>query len=89
MAFVYLTAAEAAAHLRLLPNYLAKLRHAGGGPPFYKASGRVILYRRDHLEAWLDARRYGSTSQVPIPATGRAIRGEADNGAPSGGDANR
>ena len=42
---------------------LAKMRCAGGGPPFVKA-GRRVLYRRADIKAWLDARRVKNTTEA-------------------------
>lgn len=35
----------------------------GGGPPMVRLSRRMVRYRRDALEAWLDSRTVTSTSQ--------------------------
>ena len=40
---------------------LAALR--GDGPPMVRVSRRMIRYRRDAFEAWLDSRTVQSTSQ--------------------------
>lgn len=40
---------------------LAALR--GDGPPMVRISRRMVRYRRDVFEAWLDARTVQSTSQ--------------------------
>ncbi|MHB2034821.1 MAG: helix-turn-helix domain-containing protein, partial [Gemmatimonadaceae bacterium] len=52
---------EAGAYVRLAPQTLAKLRCIGGGPPFYKL-GRQVGYKREDLDAWLEAKRRRSTS---------------------------
>ena len=57
----YLTNAEAAAVLRLSPRTLEKLRVNGGGPRFRKFGSRVI-YAREDLDAWANARTCESTS---------------------------
>jgi excisionase family DNA binding protein len=57
----YLSVAEAAQYLRLKRRTLDNLRWSGGGPKYRKHGGRV-LYRRDDLEAWSQAREYRSTS---------------------------
>ena len=36
---------------------------SGDGPPMVRISRRMIRYRRDTFEAWLDARTVQSTSQ--------------------------
>jgi len=57
----YLSVTEAAQYLRLKRRTLDNLRWSGGGPKYRKHGGRV-LYRRDDLEAWSQAREYRSTS---------------------------
>jgi hypothetical protein len=57
----YLTNAEAAAVLKLSPRTLEKLRVNGGGPRFRKFGSRVI-YAREDLDAWANARICESTS---------------------------
>lgn len=57
----YLTNDEAAAHLRLSPRTLEKLRVLGGGPRFRKF-GRRVLYSLADLDAWADARSFEATS---------------------------
>jgi len=42
---------------------LAKMRCAGGGPPFLKL-GRRVLYDRADIKAWLDARRVRNTTEA-------------------------
>jgi hypothetical protein len=54
---------EAAAYLRLAPSTLAKLRCSGGGPPFSKAGGRVVIYDKTRLDEWLAGRLCRSTSE--------------------------
>lgn len=56
----YLTNDEAAAHLRLSPRTLEKLRVIGGGPRFHKF-GRRVMYALSDLDAWADARSFGAT----------------------------
>jgi excisionase family DNA binding protein len=55
---------EAAAYLGLSPATLETLRTRGGGPPFVKL-GRRVVYRREDLDAWLNAARRRSTSESP------------------------
>jgi len=54
---------EAARHLGLATATLAKMRCWGGSPIFMRL-GRKIVYRRDDLDAWLNARRATSTSDA-------------------------
>lgn len=54
---------QAAAYLGTVrPNTLEKWRVIGGGPAYLKV-GRSVAYRVADLDAWLDARRFGSTSE--------------------------
>src|SRR5262249_17956908 len=43
-------------------KFLAHARWRGDGPPFCKASGKLVLYAVDDIERWLAARRRRSTS---------------------------
>lgn len=43
-------------------KFLAHARGRGDGPPFCKASGKLVLYAVDDIERWLAARRRKSTS---------------------------
>jgi excisionase family DNA binding protein len=63
----YLTNAEAAAVLKLSPRTLEKLRVNGGGPRFRKFGSRVV-YAREDLDAWANARVCESTSDVNYAA---------------------
>ena len=51
-----LTIAEAAARLRAPIATLRYWRHLGTGPRSFRV-GRRVLYSRDDLDAWIDARR--------------------------------
>jgi excisionase family DNA binding protein len=51
-----LTISEAAALLRAPVATLRYWRHRGTGPRSFRL-GRRVLYRRDDLEAWVDAQR--------------------------------
>jgi hypothetical protein len=44
--------------IRCSEKWLAKLAVTGGGPKYCK-NGRAVLYRRDHLEAWVAGRIKG------------------------------
>jgi predicted DNA-binding transcriptional regulator AlpA len=55
-------AREAAAYLRLAPSTLAKFRCQGGGPPFFKAGGRAVIYDRAQIDDWLASRLCKSTA---------------------------
>jgi hypothetical protein len=54
----YLTAAEAAEHLRCSPQYLGVMRHRGDGPRFCRL-GRVVRYRITDLEEWMRRNEVG------------------------------
>jgi predicted DNA-binding transcriptional regulator AlpA len=57
-----LTQREAALALRLSERTLERWRVSGDGPPFAKL-GRRIGYRESDLEAWINSRLVGSTSE--------------------------
>ncbi len=59
----FLTVVEAAEYLRCSKNYLDKLRVSGGGPEFFRMARKKVVYRKDHLDEWMAARRYGSTTE--------------------------
>lgn len=63
-------AEDAAKYLRLSTSTLAKMRMKGGDSPRYAKAGRVVLYDRDDLDAWLAARSYRSTSEYPVSRHG-------------------
>ena len=55
----------AAAFLGLSASTLAKFRWRGDGPPFSKL-GRAVVYAREDLRLWAEARRCLSTSDTSI-----------------------
>jgi excisionase family DNA binding protein len=59
-----LTITEAAELLRAPVATLRYWRHLGAGPTSFRL-GRRVLYRRDDLLAWIDARRDQRTSPAP------------------------
>lgn len=59
---VYLTTKEAADHLGLKPNTLAKMRVYGTGPK-YRKHGFRVLYALDDLNAWSETSKRTSTSE--------------------------
>jgi excisionase family DNA binding protein len=62
-----LTIAEAAQLLRAPVATLRYWRHLGTGPHSFRL-GRRVLYRRDDLHAWIDARRdQGAAERNPAP----------------------
>lgn len=63
---VLLSERQLADRIGLARATLAKLRCAGGGPPFIKLGSRVF-YREDDVGEWLDAQpRRRSTSDVSV-----------------------
>jgi excisionase family DNA binding protein len=58
-----LTIAEAAQLLRAPVATLRYWRHLGTGPHSFRL-GRRVLYRRDDLRAWIDARRDQGTAEL-------------------------
>jgi hypothetical protein len=76
----YLTTAEVAAIRRMKEASLAQERnrmkhHGGDGPPYVKDGGRV-LYPRDALYEWLDARTVESDTLASrvVPQHDRFLR---------------
>jgi predicted DNA-binding transcriptional regulator AlpA len=54
----FLTDAQTAELLHVTGRTTARWRAEGGGPPFVRAGGVRILYRRSDVLAWLAARTY-------------------------------
>ena len=63
-AHTLLTITEAAELLRAPVATLRYWRHLGTGPTSFRL-GRRVLYRRDDLHAWIDARRDYRTPPAP------------------------
>jgi predicted DNA-binding transcriptional regulator AlpA len=63
---VVIRAPEAAQYLGLSQSTLAKMRMRGGSdaPPFVRLGARVVGYRVEDLNAWLESRRRKSTSDT-------------------------
>jgi excisionase family DNA binding protein len=57
-----LSVQDAAVHVGLSRQTMAKLRVYGGGPPFLKL-GRRVLYDPSDLDQWLASHRRKSTSE--------------------------
>jgi hypothetical protein len=65
----YMTTSEAAQFVRLSPRTLERLRVHGAGPVYLRAgTGKRarILYKAEHLVAWLEGQTYGSTSEYTL-----------------------
>jgi excisionase family DNA binding protein len=58
-----LTTTEAANYLNMKPSTLEQWRWNGRGPRFCKI-GRSCRYRRDDLDAFLDARVFNNTTEA-------------------------
>jgi hypothetical protein len=54
----------AAEYVGLSSSSLEKFRHLGEGPIYYKAGRKIILYRREDLDEWINTRRCRSTSET-------------------------
>jgi hypothetical protein len=57
-----LTTKEAANVLKLSPYTMARMRCKGGGPTYYKGP-KLVYYKQTDLDAWLEPRQRGSTSE--------------------------
>ncbi len=53
----WLTPDQAASYCGLTARGLEELRYRRRGPVFHKVSGRIVRYRREDLDAWLEAGR--------------------------------
>lgn len=53
---------EAAELLGYSVFWMRRKRWEGGGPPFFKAPGGAVRYRREDIEAFIEARMATSTS---------------------------
>jgi hypothetical protein len=60
----FLRQRDAAAFLALSERTLEAMRVRGGGPVF-RHHGRIVVYRREDLEAWSAAGARASTSERP------------------------
>jgi hypothetical protein len=63
---------EAAKYVGLSPSTLEKLRLTGNGPVYQKAGTKIVVYRVDDLDAWLNAGRRNSTSDNGLLAASGA-----------------
>jgi predicted DNA-binding transcriptional regulator AlpA len=55
---------QAAAHVGLSASTLEKYRLTGNGPAYQKAGPKIVVYRPEDLDAWLNANRRRSTSDT-------------------------
>ncbi len=67
-----LSTAEAAAILGLKPQTLRVMRCYGNGPQFVRLGSKHAraMYRREDLQAWIEARIYRNTSEETVAAEG-------------------
>jgi hypothetical protein len=59
----YLNPKETVAYTGVAFSTLAKMRMSGDGPEFCKIGAKVV-YPRDGLDTWMNARRQRSTSET-------------------------
>jgi predicted DNA-binding transcriptional regulator AlpA len=55
---------QAAHYVGLSPSTLEKFRLRGNGPSYQKAGPKIVVYRLEDLDAWLEANRRRSTSDA-------------------------
>jgi predicted DNA-binding transcriptional regulator AlpA len=68
-----LTEPELAEILKRKRPTLANWRSKGIGPPYLRAGGRLVLYRRAEVEAWLAGRTFaGRAAEIAQSATSRS-----------------
>jgi predicted DNA-binding transcriptional regulator AlpA len=53
---------QAAEYVGLSASTLEKLRLTGGGPTYQKAGAKIVVYRPEDLDAWLNSHQRRSTS---------------------------
>jgi predicted DNA-binding transcriptional regulator AlpA len=53
---------QAAQYVGLSASTLEKLRLTGNGPVYQKAGPKIVVYRVEDLDAWLNSHRRTSTS---------------------------
>ena len=63
---------EAAAYIGLSASTLEKFRLNGDGPTYHKAGLKIVVYRVEDLDAWLNAGRRRSTSDNGLLAASEA-----------------
>jgi predicted DNA-binding transcriptional regulator AlpA len=63
----WLSLDQTAALTHLSKAALAQLRYRGGGPVFYRISGKTILYRRSETLAWMESCAHDRTDHPVSP----------------------
>lgn len=53
----------AADYLGVSASYLQKLRCVGGGPQFVKPTRKLVAYRKEDLDTWLENHVFCNTSE--------------------------
>jgi predicted DNA-binding transcriptional regulator AlpA len=59
---------QAAEYVGLSASTLEKFRLTGNGPVYQKAGPKIVVYRTEDLDAWLNKRRRSSTSDAGMLA---------------------
>jgi len=59
---------QAAEYVGLSASTLEKFRLTGNGPVYQKAGPKIVIYRVEDLDAWLNSQRRRSTSEVESAA---------------------
>jgi predicted DNA-binding transcriptional regulator AlpA len=57
---------EAAEYVGLSASTLEKFRLTGSGPVYQKAGPKIVVYRLEDLDVWLNAQRRNSTSDTGL-----------------------
>ena len=57
---------QAAEYVGLSASTLEKFRLKGKGPAYQKAGPKIVVYRPEDLDAWLDSQRRRSTSDLSL-----------------------
>ena len=65
---ILIDTAQAARLLRVAPTTLRKWRVSGKGPRYVRLSKVRVFYRREDIEAWVEARTFASTSEETVAA---------------------
>ena len=63
---------EAAEYVGLSASTLEKFRLTGSGPVYQKAGPKIVVYRLEDLDVWLNAQRRNSTSDTGLLAAAEA-----------------
>jgi len=63
---------QAAEYLGLSASTLEKFRLTGNGPVYQKAGPKIVVYRLEDLDVWLNASRRNSTSDAGLLAASEA-----------------